>query len=131
MSFWRSPVILMVELKEDPVSKCVFCGIIGKKLKATFIHEDPRAVAFKDVNPKAPTHVLVVPRRHLASLSQATESDEGLLGHLQLLAANLARQLGIDSGFRLVANNGRGAGQTVDHLHYHLLGGRPMQWPPG
>jgi histidine triad (HIT) family protein len=122
----------MIELKEDATrSNCVFCDIIGKKLKATFIHEDPQAVAFKDVNPKAPTHVLVVPRRHLASLSQATESDEGLLGHLQLLAASLARQLGVDSGFRLVANNGRSAGQTVDHLHYHLLAGRPMQWPPG
>ncbi len=112
-------------------SSCVFCGIIEKKLKATFIHEDPLAVAFKDLQPKAPTHVLIVPRRHLASLSEATESDAGLLGHLQVLAARLARQLGVDSGFRLVANNGRGAGQTVDHLHYHLLGGRPMQWPPG
>lgn len=112
------------------MSDCIFCKIAAKEVSAKLVFEDAQAVAFKDVNPQAPTHVLVVPRKHIASLSSSTDADAALLGHLQRTAAKMAAQLGLSS-FRLVTNNGKGAGQTVEHLHYHLLGGRALQWPPG
>ena len=95
------------------------------------VHEDEQAVAFKDINPQAPTHVLIVPKKHLDSLSATTDEDLALLGHLQRVAVKVAAFSRLDRGYRLVTNNGRWAGQSVDHLHYHLLGGRAMQWPPG
>ncbi|MDE2107528.1 MAG: histidine triad nucleotide-binding protein [Patescibacteria group bacterium] len=110
---------------------CLFCRIIERKIPAQFVFEDEQAVVFKDVNPQAPTHVLVVPKKHIKGLADSSEEDAALLGHLQRVAVKLAAELGIGEGFRVVANNGRGAGQTVDHLHYHLLGGRAMKWPPG
>lgn len=109
---------------------CLFCSIVAKNIPSSFIFEDGSAVVFKDINPKAPTHLLVVPKKHIGCLAASTEDDAELLGHLQRVAVQLAASLGLES-FRLVTNNGRGAGQTVDHLHYHLLGGRAMQWPPG
>jgi histidine triad (HIT) family protein len=112
------------------MSDCLFCKIAVRELPAQLVFEDAEAVAFKDINPQAPTHVLIVPKKHVASLAQAGEDDAALLGHLQRVSARVAAQLGLKS-FRLVANNGRGAGQSVDHLHYHLLGGRSMSWPPG
>ena len=112
------------------MSECVFCRIIAREIPAQLVHEDEKSVAFKDTNPQAPTHVLVVPKKHLPCLSDASEQDEALLGHLQRAAAQIAKKGGLTS-FRLVVNNGKGAGQTVDHLHYHLIGGRAMQWPPG
>lgn len=110
---------------------CIFCRIVSGELSSQKVFEDTDAVAFKDLNPQAPTHVLIVPKKHIASLSAVGDADVALLGHLQKLARDLAKLGGLDSGFRLVMNNGRGAGQTVDHLHYHLLGGRRMTWPPG
>ncbi|HXE76021.1 MAG TPA: histidine triad nucleotide-binding protein [Candidatus Xenobia bacterium] len=111
---------------------CLFCRILAKELPSKIVYEDEQAVAFEDINPQAPTHILVVPRKHLATLNEATAEDEGLLGHLLAVAAKVARQRGIaDSGYRTVLNNGRGAGQSVFHLHLHLLGGRGMRWPPG
>ena len=111
---------------------CLFCRIVNKELSSKIVYEDEQVVAFEDINPQAPTHVLVVPRKHIAGLNDATADEAKLLGQLQLVAAQVARARGIvESGYRVVINNGRGAGQSVFHLHLHLLGGRPMQWPPG
>lgn len=114
------------------MSDCLFCKIVEKTIPSKLVHEDDRAVAFEDINPQAPTHVLVVPRRHVASVSELAAPDAGLLGHLMLTAAAVAKQKGIaESGYRVVVNTGRNGGQTVFHLHLHVLGGRPMHWPPG
>jgi histidine triad (HIT) family protein len=111
---------------------CLFCKIAAGRIPAQVVYEDERAVAFRDINPQAPTHVLVIPREHLASLSEAGDEHEALLGHLLLTAARVAHAGGIaDSGFRTVINNGAGAGQSVFHVHVHVLGGRALQWPPG
>ena len=109
---------------------CLFCRIVRREIPAQLVFEDAEAVAFRDIAPQAPAHVLIVPKKHLASLAHAGEEDAALLGHLQQLSARVAGLLGLKS-FRLVANSGREAGQSVDHLHYHLLGGRAMKWPPG
>ena len=109
---------------------CIFCRIAAREVPAQLVFEDAEAVAFKDTNPQAPTHVLVVPKRHVENLAASGEADAPLLGHLQRVSARVASELGLSS-FRLVLNCGRGAGQSVDHLHYHLLGGRSMRWPPG
>ena len=111
-------------------NECIFCRIIAGEVNARKVAEDEKALAFKDLNPAAPTHVLVIPKKHISSLSASGPEDEGLLGHLQSFTRDLARDLKLES-FRIVANNGRGAGQSVDHLHYHLLSGRRMTWPPG
>ncbi|MGH9862786.1 MAG: histidine triad nucleotide-binding protein [Candidatus Acidiferrales bacterium] len=111
---------------------CLFCRILNKEIPSKIVHEDDQAVAFEDINPQAPTHLLLVPRKHLAGLNDLTPADAALVGHLHLVAAQLARQRGIaESGYRTVLNTGRGAGQSVFHLHLHLLGGRGMRWPPG
>lgn len=113
------------------MSKTIFQKIIDREIPAQLIHEDDHIVAFKDINPQAPTHVLIVPRRALTRLADATDSDKDLLGHLLLTAADLARQLGLHNGYRLVINNGPDGGESVPHLHCHLLGGRHLGWPPG
>jgi diadenosine tetraphosphate (Ap4A) HIT family hydrolase len=112
------------------MTDCIFCRIVAGDIPSKKVFEDERLVAFEDVSPKAPTHVLIVPRRHIASLSDASPEDEALLGALASRAAAIARDRGL-SDFRLVVNNGAGAGQSVFHLHFHLLGGRGMGWPPG
>ena len=112
------------------MDQCLFCRIVRREIPAQIVHEDDEALVFKDVNPQAPTHVLVVPKKHLGALSASTDDDLALLGHLQRVACRFAASIKLSS-FRLVTNDGRGAGQSVAHLHYHLLGGRPMQWPPG
>ena len=91
----------------------------------------PSILVFKDISPQAPTHLLIVPKKHVSSLSACCDGDKPLLGHLQRVAALVAEKAGVSAGYRLVTNNGRSAGQSVDHLHYHLLGGRQMKWPPG
>jgi len=114
------------------VSGCIFCRIASKEVPSTIVWEDERAVAFRDANPKAPLHVLVVPRQHIVDLRAAAEEDEPLLGHLMWVAAQVAKQEGVsETGFRVVVNAGPNAGQSVDHLHVHLLGGRALGWPPG
>jgi histidine triad (HIT) family protein len=109
---------------------CLFCRIARKEISANIVWEDATALAFRDIDPKAPTHVLVIPKRHIASLNDA--SDPAMLGHLLVAAREIAVEEGIaESGYRVVLNTGRNAGQTVFHLHAHLLGGRHMAWPPG
>ena len=110
---------------------CLFCRIIAGEIPAARVHEDEVVVAIRDVNPQAPTHVLVLPVTHVASAAHLTEADGPLLGRLFAVAADIARREGLDRGWRLVSNVGPDAGQSVDHLHVHLLGGRPMTWPPG
>ena len=111
-------------------SDCLFCRIIAKEIPAKIVAETKHCVAFRDINPQAPTHILVIPREHIASLDSAT--DATILGRMQLLAAELARKEGItERGYRTVINTNADAGQTVFHIHLHLLGGRRMGWPPG
>jgi histidine triad (HIT) family protein len=112
------------------VSDCLFCRIAAGEIPARIVHADEHVVAFHDVAPQAPTHVLVVPRRHLPSLAAAEAGDAPLLGRLLDACAAVARQLGLAS-YRVVVNNGEGAGQSVLHLHLHVLGGRGFTWPPG
>ncbi|NLK51353.1 MAG: histidine triad nucleotide-binding protein [Syntrophomonadaceae bacterium] len=114
------------------MSSCLFCQIIAKKIPSQIVYEDDQLVAFKDINPVAPTHILLIPRKHLSGLNEVTDADRDLLGYIQIQAARLAQQAGIaENGYRLVTNCGVEGGQTSEHLHYHLLGGRSMQWPPG
>lgn len=112
-------------------SKTIFKRIIDKEVSAELVHEDDRCIAIRDINPQAPTHVLVIPRKEIVSLVDAQEGDAPLLGHLLLVAARLAVKLGLSNGYRTVINCGRDGGQSVDHLHVHLLGGRALSWPPG
>jgi len=111
---------------------CLFCKIVAGEIPAAKVYENDRVVAFRDINPQSPTHVLVIPREHIASLSEASEEDEPLLGHLLLTAAFVAHDEGLgEGGFRTVINTGAEAGQTVFHIHVHVLGGRRLTWPPG
>ena len=112
------------------MDKTLFQKIADRELPADILFEDDRAVAFRDVNPQAPTHVLIVPRKPIPRADAIEPDDEGLVGHLFTVARRVAEQEGLQD-YRLVMNNGAGAGQSVFHLHLHLLGGRPMQWPPG
>ena len=114
------------------MSDCLFCRIIAGEIPSSMIHEDLELVAFRDINPQAPLHALIVPRRHIATLNDLSESDDGLIGKMVRLASNLARTHGhADTGYRTVFNCNRQAGQTVFHVHLHVLGGRGMTWPPG
>jgi histidine triad (HIT) family protein len=109
----------------------IFGRIIRGEVPARIVHDDDHCLAFHDVSPQAPVHVLVIPKRPIRSLAAVTAADAGLLGHLVAVAAELARTLGLADGYRLVVNCGRDGGQSVDHLHVHLLGGRQLGWPPG
>jgi histidine triad (HIT) family protein len=110
----------------------IFEKIVAREIPAKFIFEDEEIVAFHDVNPQAPVHFLVVPRKVIPRIAQTAPEDQALLGRLLLVARDLAKQLGLsETGFRIVINNGRNGGETVPHLHVHVLGGRPMRWPPG
>jgi histidine triad (HIT) family protein len=111
---------------------CLFCRILAGTAAADVVYQDNRCVVIRDINPQAPTHVLVIPREHLDSLDDASQKDELLLGHLLRISARVANEHGLtESGYRTVLNTGRGAGQSVFHLHVHVLGGREMSWPPG
>jgi histidine triad (HIT) family protein len=110
---------------------CLFCKITAGEIPSKKVFEDDRTYAFRDINPQAPTHILVVPRKHIASLAEVDAEDQELLGYLHLVAARIASDEGLSGGFRTVINTGNDGGQTVDHLHIHLLGGRSMHWPPG
>lgn len=114
------------------MNACMFCRIAARKVPSEIAYEDDQIVAFHDVNPQAPVHILIIPRRHAASLEELMEADAPLLGHMMLAGAKLAKDKEVgDSGYRLVVNTGMHGGQTVFHFHLHLLGGRPMTWPPG
>jgi histidine triad (HIT) family protein len=110
----------------------LFTRIINREIPAKIVYEDDHCLAFEDIAPKAPTHVLVIPKKEIASLDALTAEDAALMGHMLLVVQRLARDLGVaESGFRLVANTGPDGGQSVDHLHFHLLAGRQLEWPPG
>jgi histidine triad (HIT) family protein len=111
---------------------CLFCRIAAKEIPSQPVYEDELVLAFHDINPAAPVHILLIPKQHISSLAEVTEQDQTLLGHLQVRASQIAREVGIEAnGYRLVTNIGEDGGQTISHLHYHLLGQRLMQWPPG
>jgi histidine triad (HIT) family protein len=110
----------------------LFEKIIARQIPAQIVYEDDLVLAFRDINPQAPTHVLIVPKKPLPRIAEAKDEDQGLLGHLLLKAAEVAEKVGLkDGGYRLVINNGRNGGESVPHLHCHILGGRQMNWPPG
>lgn len=114
------------------MTDCLFCRIAKKEISATVRYENDEFIAFADISPAAPSHTLIIPKRHLDSIDVASDADEAFLGRLMLTAQKIARQEGLqDDGYRLVINTGKAGGQTVQHLHVHLLGGRDMQWPPG
>jgi histidine triad (HIT) family protein len=114
------------------MSKTLFQKIIDREIPAKIAHEDEHCLAIRDINPQAPVHVLVIPKKPIARIAAAHADDQAVLGHLLLTAAAVAKKLGLEqSGFRLVVNNGRDGGETVPHLHVHVLGGRPLGWPPG
>ena len=110
---------------------CLFCKIVAGSIPAKRVYEDDLCLCFADINPQAPTHLLIIPREHIASQAHAEETHAALLGHLVAKAAEVARSKGLSHGYRVVINTGPDGGQTVDHLHLHLLGGRHMTWPPG
>jgi histidine triad (HIT) family protein len=111
---------------------CLFCRIIAREIPGSIVYEDDRVLAFNDINPQAPVHVLIVPKRHIETLNDLTPEDDGLIGEVVRRAAAIAKARGLSAGgFRTVFNTNRDAGQTVFHIHLHLLGGRSMQWPPG
>ncbi|KAM9847645.1 adenosine 5'-monophosphoramidase HINT1 [Aulostomus maculatus] len=114
-----------------PGGDTIFGKIVRKEIPADLLHEDDKCVAFNDVSPQAPTHILVVPKKPIVQLSQAEDSDAGLLGHLLIVAKNCAKNAGLTKGYRIVINDGPDGGQSVYHIHIHVLGGRGMKWPPG
>ena len=115
-----------------PTDSCLFCGIVANDVRATRLYEDDEVLAIRDIAPRAPTHILLITRRHIGSALELTDADGPLLGRMFAVAADLARSEGIaEDGYRLVSNVGRWGGQSVDHLHLHLMGGRSFTWPPG
>ena len=114
------------------MTDCLFCKIAKREIPASIVYEDDRVLAFNDINPQGPTHVLVIPKRHIATLNELSDTDDALVGELVRRAAAIAKERGLSAnGFRAVFNTNREAGQTVFHIHLHLIGGRPMRWPPG
>ena len=113
------------------MSETIFSKIIRKEIPADIVYEDDLALAFRDVNPQAPVHILIIPKKPIESIAEATTEDTDLLGHLLLIVKRVATQEGLENGYRVVINTGEDGGQTVFHLHLHLLGKRPMTWPPG
>jgi histidine triad (HIT) family protein len=111
---------------------CLFCNIVARAIPAQIIHENEHVLSFRDIHPMAPTHALVIPKKHIVGVHEATASDVDLLGQIVLAARNVAESLGLGaSGYRLVVNQGNDGGQSVLHLHCHVMGGRPLAWPPG
>ena len=113
------------------MQETIFDKIISKEIPAEIVYEDDQCLAFKDVNPQAPVHILIIPKKSIAKVADADVNDQNILGHLLLKAGEIAKQLGVKDAFRLVINNGEDAGQTVFHLHIHLIAGRSLSWPPG
>ncbi|ADC89229.1 histidine triad (HIT) protein [Thermocrinis albus DSM 14484] len=113
------------------VKDCIFCKILRRELPSTGVYEDELVYAFRDINPVAPTHILIIPKKHILGVQELQQEDECLVGHMFYVAKKIAEQEGLSGGYRLVFNVGKDAGQTVFHLHLHLIGGRSMNWPPG
>ena len=113
------------------MSDCIFCSIGAHEIPTTAVYEDDQIIAFNDLEPQAPVHVLVIPKKHIESLDDVKEEDKDLMGHIMLKIQDIAKDLGLENGYRVVSNNGEDAVQTVKHLHFHLLGKRKMTWPPG
>ncbi len=114
------------------MSDCIFCKIASGQIPTNYIYEDDRVVAFNDIEPQAPTHILIIPKEHIPSAMELTEENASIVSHIFLVASKIAKEKGFDKdGFRLVNNCGKDGGQTVGHLHFHLLAGRYLQWPPG
>lgn len=113
------------------MADCIFCGIANHDIPSTVAYEDDKLIAFHDLEPQAPVHVLVIPKKHIASLDDVQEEDKELLGHILFKIHEIAEGLGLENGYRVVSNNGEDAFQTVKHLHFHILGKRKMTWPPG
>lgn len=113
------------------MSETIFSKIINREIDADIVYEDDECLAFRDINPQAPMHILLIPKKPIVKLTDAEKSDQSLLGHLMLVAGEIAREEGYGDAFRIVANNGEAVGQSVFHLHFHLLGGRGFSWPPG
>jgi len=125
----------MVRLPDKEViflSDCIFCKIIDGEIPGDMVYQDDRVVAINDIDPKAPVHILIMPKKHIPSLLEVEQEEQNILSHIMMVAARLAREKGIsEKGFRVVNNCGEEGGQSVGHIHFHLLGGRYMQWPPG
>jgi len=121
----------MTDSQPKPGTKTIFKKIIDREIPANIVFEDDVCLAFRDIEPKAPTHVLMIPKKEIPSLADLTSDDAKIVGHTLVKIAELAKTLGLDHGYRVVVNCGLEAGQTVDHLHFHLLGGRTLTWPPG
>jgi histidine triad (HIT) family protein len=113
------------------MAKTIFKRIIDREIPADIVYEDDQCLAFRDVSPQAPIHVLVIPKKEIVNVEALSDDDAALIGHLWMVIRNVARQLGLEDGYRVVVNCGPHGGQSVDHLHFHVLGGRHMQWPPG
>ncbi len=113
------------------MSDCIFCKIVQGEIPSKKVYEDDRAVAFHDLNPAAPLHILVIPKAHIRNLAELQDDQLGLVGHIHGVIRDLAKEFGLQKGYRVVNNNGQDGGQSVEHLHFHLLGGRSLQWPPG
>ncbi len=113
------------------MTDCLFCKIVDKEIPSDIIYEDEKVLAFNDINPQAPVHFLVIPKEHIKSLKEIDEGHKDLMGHIIYVASKLAEDKGLDQGYRIVNNCGSQGGQTVDHIHFHVLGKRNMQWPPG
>jgi len=114
------------------MADCIFCKIVRGEISAGKVYEDDLLLAFKDINPAAPTHILIIPKEHIPSINEVVPAQQQLMGHILVVAAKLASEMGLtEDGYRIVNNCGRDGGQTVFHLHFHLLGGRSLQWPPG
>lgn len=113
------------------MADCIFCKIAAGEFGTEFLHEDDQVVAFRDINPVAPVHILIVPKQHIPSANELTDADSQLIGHIFQVAKRIAAQENLKNGYRVVNNCGSDGGQTVGHIHFHLLGGRTLQWPPG
>lgn len=136
LAYFRRIFLLNIEYYKvkggDTVEECIFCKIISGEIPCEKIYEDDIVLSFKDINPAAPSHVLIVPKKHISSLNELKKEDSEIIAHIFIVAKEITSKLGIsDSGYRIVTNCGVDGGQTVNHIHFHLLGGRSLQWPPG
>ena len=113
------------------MGNCIFCKIAAKEIPSTSVYEDDRLLAFRDLNPQAPEHILIIPKKHIARIENLTQDDSELMGHMLVAAKTIADDLGLKKGYRLVFNNGPDGGQEVEHIHLHLMGGRKFSWPAG